>query len=213
MIITNEVLIVVDVREEGEYCNNQHIPGALLYPWSSGILQDRYSELPSNDDILVVCHSGSRSVPASDFLCTHGFTSIYNMTGGMVDWQWETVGCVDSDSDGVNDDLDNCPGDNNPNQEDTYPPQKNGCGDACECEADIEPPNGDGDVDGSDAFVFKQKFFKPECATTPPYCPGDFDCDKDVDGSDAFMFKQDFFKPNCPTNCNPRGSAEWCEYQ
>ena len=107
----------------------------------------------------------------------------------------------DFDNDGAGDVCDNVIDDN-------YPPSGNGCIDACDCEGDFEP---DGDVDGTDAYNFKQKFFKPECATTPPFCPGDFNCDKDVDGSDAFMFKKDFFKPYCPTNCNPRGSANWCE--
>ena len=41
MIDSNDQLIVVDVREEYEYCDDigGHIPGALNYPWSSGILQ------------------------------------------------------------------------------------------------------------------------------------------------------------------------------
>jgi len=93
-------------------------------------------------------------------------------------------------------------------QEDSYPPSGNGCGDACDCEGDFEP---DGDVDGTDAFNFKKDFFRFNCSNTNR-CNGDFDCDKDVDGTDAVNFKRDFFKPNCPTNCNPRGTANWCVY-
>jgi hypothetical protein len=51
------------------------------------------------------------------------------MLGGMSDWEWETVLCIDSDSDDVNDDLDNCPYVYNPDQEDS---DGNGVGDACE---------------------------------------------------------------------------------
>ena len=40
MIDSNNDLIVIDVREPGEYCGvNGHIPGALNYPWNSGVLQ------------------------------------------------------------------------------------------------------------------------------------------------------------------------------
>ncbi len=91
LLDTNLSLIVVDVREQSEYCGGGgHIPGALNYPWISGVLNERYGELPADDDILVVCKSGGRSLSASNFLCDHGFSSIYNMTGGMSSWEWET---------------------------------------------------------------------------------------------------------------------------
>jgi len=139
MIDTNEQLIVVDVREESEYCNAAatppgHIPGALNYPWNSGVLQARYSELPIDSDIVVVCGVGGRSKKAAQFLCSQGYNSVYNMTGGMSAWQWETIVCIDSDGDGINDDLDNCPNINNPDQKDS---DGDGRGDACDCSITI----------------------------------------------------------------------------
>ena len=80
-------------------------------------------------------------------------------------------------------------------QEDTYPPQGNGCGDACECEGDFEP---DGDVDGTDALNFKADFYRNDCSELNP-CNGDFNCDGDVDGTDTLMFKADFFRKDCPS--------------
>jgi rhodanese-related sulfurtransferase len=104
MIDTNSNLVVVDVREETEYCDDAdtppgHIPGALNYPWATGVLEATYDELPIDGDILIHCRSGVRSAAAADFLCLQGFTNIYNMTGGMLAWQWETVGCCYSDAD------------------------------------------------------------------------------------------------------------------
>ena len=86
MVNTNPQLIVVDVREEGsEYCGPLgHIPAALNYPWSSGVLEDRYDELPIDGEILVVCHSGGRSNSAANFLDAQGFTSIYDMNGRKI---------------------------------------------------------------------------------------------------------------------------------
>lgn len=95
MIDTNPLLMVIDVREKSEYCNEEasppgHIPGVLLYPWFSGVLQARYEELPAHGDILVVCGIGGRSALASDFLCNRGYTAVYNMLGGMSAWEGET---------------------------------------------------------------------------------------------------------------------------
>ena len=108
LIDTTTDLIVVDVREaESEYCNEAppspvppgHIPGALNYPWSSGVFQERYTELPRDGKILIVCRSGNRSNQAAEFLDTKGYKHVYEMTEGMKGWEWETTGCVDSEGD------------------------------------------------------------------------------------------------------------------
>ncbi len=129
LIDANKQLLVVDVREATEYCTTGHIPGARNYPWTSGVLQERYQELPADRDIVVVCQSGHRSALAADFLDAKDFLHIYDMEGGMSAWTGETVPCVDSDGDGINDDLDNCPEVYNPDQKDT---DGDGAGDACE---------------------------------------------------------------------------------
>jgi rhodanese-related sulfurtransferase len=130
MIDTNSELVVIDVREPNEYCNSTgHIPGAVNYPWLSGVLEARYTELPSDSEILIVCHTGARSNSAAYFLDSQGFLHVNDMLGGMPAWEWVTVGCVDSDHDDINDDLDNCPGQRNPDQNDA---DGDGIGDVCE---------------------------------------------------------------------------------
>lgn len=140
-IDANDRLIVVDVREISEYCSTVdpkgHIPGALNYPWSSGVLAARYGELPMAEPILVVCRSGGRSNQAANFLDSKGFEDVYDMTGGMLSWLWERAFCIDSDDDGVNDDLDNCPESYNPSQADS---DLDGSGNVC----DPNCPNLDG---------------------------------------------------------------------
>ena len=99
---------------------------------------------------------------------------------------------TDTDIDGILDSEDNCPAFSNPFQEDSYPPQTNGCGDACECEGNFD---GDLDVDGTDASTFKVDFGRSKlinpCTNELP-CNGDFECDIDVDGTNASKFKSDF---------------------
>jgi rhodanese-related sulfurtransferase len=129
MIETNGALIIVDVREENEYCGaTGHIHGALNYPWISGVLQKDYSELAPDAETLVVCQSGHRSAQAAEFLDSMGFQHVYSMEGGMSAWEWDTLICVDTDGDGITDDQDNCPAVSNPDQRDT---DQDGFGDAC----------------------------------------------------------------------------------
>jgi len=100
---TND-LIVVDVREPYEYCDaTGHIPGALNYPWSSGVLGARYEELPTDGPVLVVCRSGGRSNAAASFLDSKGFQEVYDMLRGMSAWQWETAPCKYSGGSGTAD--------------------------------------------------------------------------------------------------------------
>ena len=110
LINSIDELIVVDIREVDEYCNAiGHIPGALNYPWKTGILQVKYEELPADRPILVVCRRGNRSNQAANFLGSKGHSLVYDMLGGMQAWRWETAFCVDSDNNSINYDLDNYP--------------------------------------------------------------------------------------------------------
>jgi rhodanese-related sulfurtransferase len=188
MIDSNDQLIVVDVRELFEYCDATagHIPGALNYPWSSGVLQERYEELPRDGEILVYCRSGGRSHVASNFLDGNGFLYVYDMEGGFLAWEWETTGCVDSDGDGVNDDLDNCPNNFNPSQTDS---DGDGAGNAC----DPNCPNLDGlnPVNFIDYSMLMQNW-----QVTGPNLPGDLNMDNIVDINDIAILS-DYWLSNC----------------
>jgi len=85
---------LLDVRETYEY-NPKHIKGSVLYPWNSGVLQKRYTELPSATPIVVICASGFRSAQAAAFMDTvnagrfYGF--IYQLTGGLSTWKYKLI--------------------------------------------------------------------------------------------------------------------------
>lgn len=91
-------LTIVDVREESEFCDSTysppgHISGALNMTWYTGGLEENYSELPSDEDIVIVCRSGNRSNLAANFLDGLGFTRVFDMLGGMNAWPYETELC------------------------------------------------------------------------------------------------------------------------
>jgi len=186
MIDSNDQLIVLDVREVSEYCDadgqstdaNGHIPGALNYPWSSGVLQSRYEELPMDSPILVVCRLGSRSNSAANFLDSEGYLYIFDMLGGMTAWEWERALCVDSDEDDFNDDLDNCPDTYNPSQEDS---DLDGIGNAC----DQDCPNLDmlNPVNFMDFAILAQNW-----QTVPLNLAVDLDGNQFVDINDLALF-------------------------
>jgi len=222
MVINNDQLIVVDVRELSEYCGTiGHIPGALNYPWSSGVLQVRYGELPLDGEILVVCQSGGRSNSAATFLDSQGFTNIFDMQGGMSSWTGQTVGCVDSDSDGINDDLDNCPGEDNPGQEDG---DGDGLGDVCDnCPDDSNPNQEDGDNDergdmcdncSSDDNPGQEDGDSDDVGDVCDNCPDDSNFNQEDGDSDGLGDICD----NCPGDSNPYqedgdcdGSGDVCD--
>jgi rhodanese-related sulfurtransferase len=74
---------ILDVRQPEEW-EAGHIPDATLIPL--GELENRVSEIPQDETIVVVCRSGNRSATGRDILLDAGFTDVTSMGGGMNDW-------------------------------------------------------------------------------------------------------------------------------
>ncbi len=94
LFYSNEELVVVDVREDYEYCP-KHISCAINYPYNSGIFHEKYDNLPTDAPILVVCASGNRSSRAASILNQNGYETVYSLSGGMSSWHSETYSCND----------------------------------------------------------------------------------------------------------------------
>jgi len=76
--------LILDVRQPEEW-QEVHIPGATLIPL--GELEIRISELPRDQQIVVVCRSGNRSATGRDILLEAGFDQVTSMAGGVRAWQ------------------------------------------------------------------------------------------------------------------------------
>jgi rhodanese-related sulfurtransferase len=75
--------ILVDVRESWEW-DLGHAPEAINLPMSQ--LDARHEELPLDATLLIVCHSGQRSLSVTDALARAGYNAV-NVDGGMIAWQ------------------------------------------------------------------------------------------------------------------------------
>jgi hydroxyacylglutathione hydrolase len=76
--------VVVDVREPSEYASG-HIAGTVGVPQAE--LAARLDEIPRDRPIYVICHSGSRSLRAAQFLVQQGFRDVVNVQGGVKAWR------------------------------------------------------------------------------------------------------------------------------
>jgi rhodanese-related sulfurtransferase len=78
-------VITLDVRTPGEF-NEGHIEGALLVDFQSGNFENEIASLDKSKTYAVYCRSGSRSGQAVKVMSEAGFTNIYNLNGGVIDW-------------------------------------------------------------------------------------------------------------------------------
>ena len=86
LLINREDAIVIDVREQGEYAQG-HIPNARHVPL--GEISRRAGELDKfkGRPVILCCASGTRSASALSQLKKAGFEKLYNLRGGLAEWE------------------------------------------------------------------------------------------------------------------------------
>lgn len=90
-IDSGEKIHLIDVREPDEYA--EFNIGAQLIPL--GMIQSMQTDAIDdlkNEEVIIHCRSGKRSVTACLFLETLGFTNTVNVLGGVLDWQEKFAG-------------------------------------------------------------------------------------------------------------------------
>ena len=73
---------LLDVRTQEEW-DEYHAPNTTLIPLDE--LPSRLSELPKDQEIVVICRSGNRSQQGRDILLDAGFNAT-SMAGGLKEW-------------------------------------------------------------------------------------------------------------------------------
>ena len=74
---------LLDVRETWE-AEIASLPGALLVPL--GTLPGVIDTLDPDEEWVVYCHHGIRSLRAVELMKQHGFTNVRNLDGGIDAW-------------------------------------------------------------------------------------------------------------------------------
>lgn len=76
--------LLLDVREAWEL-DVARLPDAVHIPLAA--IPGRLAELGRDRDIVVMCHSGGRSLNVARYLEAQGFPSVANLTGGILAWR------------------------------------------------------------------------------------------------------------------------------
>ena len=77
--------LLVDVREKDEVAQLAYdVPNIIYIPLSE--FENRYTDVPKDRVVVMVCESGGRSLRAAGFLVNHGYDSVVNMQHGITGW-------------------------------------------------------------------------------------------------------------------------------
>ena len=91
-INNNENFQLIDVRENQELkiskiSNATHIPMATI--------PDNINKIDFSNPVVIMCKSGGRSAQVCQYLIDQGYSNIYNLKGGIINWALE----IDPDMD------------------------------------------------------------------------------------------------------------------
>lgn len=79
-------IVIIDVRESDEF-EQLSSPLAQNFPLSKFDFEDFAKDRNRRTPIFVLCRSGRRSLSAAKQLVRGGFECVYNVEGGMIEWE------------------------------------------------------------------------------------------------------------------------------
>ena len=86
-----EGAILLDVRTMDEYME-YHLENSILIPVDNINEETVTSKITNKETkIIVYCRSGNRSAVAAKKLIDLGYTNVYNLDGGLINWGFELV--------------------------------------------------------------------------------------------------------------------------
>lgn len=81
----NPNAVLLDIRTPAEFAEGR-IAGAVNIDFYASDFRDRLSALDRDVTYVVYCRSGNRSDSAMDIFADLGFTSVYEVDGGILSW-------------------------------------------------------------------------------------------------------------------------------
>jgi len=83
--ISEKEVLIVDVRTPNEYSSG-HIEGAVLVDVTAASFDQKIQEYAKDQPVYIYCRSGSRSAGAMRKMKAMGFTEVYDLRGGVMNW-------------------------------------------------------------------------------------------------------------------------------
>jgi len=96
--------ILLDVRTNSEF-NNGHIANSGNLNFYSLSFRKKLILLPKNEPIYLYCNTGYRSEKAAEILLENGYSNVYNLEHGIMEWDLEELPVIVEP--GARPDLDN----------------------------------------------------------------------------------------------------------
>lgn len=84
-VLATEDVVILDVRTPAEFSDG-HIANAINIDAQSGNFAAEIEALDKTKTYAVYCRSGNRSGTATQIMAEAGFSKLYNMNGGTIDW-------------------------------------------------------------------------------------------------------------------------------
>jgi rhodanese-related sulfurtransferase len=84
--LDNTDFVIIDIRTPQEYADG-YIEGAINVDFYAADFEQQLDQLDKNEIYLVYCRSANRSGQAMPVFERLGFTTVYNMLGGIVQWE------------------------------------------------------------------------------------------------------------------------------
>lgn len=84
-VLATEDVVILDVRTPAEFADG-HIANAINIDAQSGSFAAEIEGLDKTKTYAVYCRSGNRSGTATQIMAEAGFSKLYNMNGGTIDW-------------------------------------------------------------------------------------------------------------------------------
>ena len=82
--------ILLDVRTLGEY-KNGHIENSGQLNYYASDFRGKLLLLPKNQPVYLYCNTGYRSERAAKFLAANGYSQVYNLEKGIMEWNLKNL--------------------------------------------------------------------------------------------------------------------------
>ncbi|MGS2725023.1 rhodanese-like domain-containing protein [Psychroserpens sp. BH13MA-6] len=91
LIAQDDQAIIMDVRTPNE-CAEGILENAMMVDiFDTSLFMDTIQKLDKSKSYYIYCRSGNRSGQACQLMENLGFEKTYNLIGGMMEWQGETI--------------------------------------------------------------------------------------------------------------------------